>query len=391
MLATASTRSSPSAAPHVTRHRTPARRGYASAKVDEPTLLQFIVLSMLLHVLAVVLFGDAGRGGGVRRGDALPGTLEVTLERLSPETVPPLDPNAPEEADKPLRPKAVAPAPIEPAPQRIEPIVAPQIERELLAPVEAPTAALPTVPAVPLERIAPAPIEHELTAPAELAPREVPTVPSVPLERITPRQLERELASPAELPPRVVPAAPSAPIERVTPPPLERDIAPPVAVPAPRQAPLPVVEPERGGAPSAAPSSPIPPAEAAPRAPATIAPQTAPVRPAASPLPRQGAPEANEDIFKPRGDRPSPEPGPAPRIDLDAAKKRAVREMAHEGSGSRGVLPFPLPVPPEKKSKDANALEKAIKPDCRTAYAGMGLLAVPALLAAAITDEGCRW
>ena len=113
----------------------------------------------------------------------------------------------------------------------------------------------------------------------------------------------------------------------------------------------------------------------------------------AGPVLRQGTPDAEEDIFKPRRDvvTPSTEPGATPRIDLDAAKKRAVRDIANEGSGSRGVLPFPLPVPPEKKSKDARAMEKAIKPDCRTAYAGMGLLAVPELVAAAITDEGCRW
>jgi len=37
-------------------------------------------------------------------------------------------------------------------------------------------------------------------------------------------------------------------------------------------------------------------------------------------------------------------------------------------------------------------MEKAAKPDCRTAYAGMGLLAVPALVAAAVSDDaGCRW
>jgi hypothetical protein len=95
----------------------------------------------------------------------------------------------------------------------------------------------------------------------------------------------------------------------------------------------------------------------------------------------------SEDIFKPRHDAPAE----SPRIDLETAKKRAVREMAGEGSGSPGVLPFPLPIP-ERKTKEANAMEKAIKPDCRTAYAGMGLLAVPALVAATVTDSaGCRW
>src|SRR5438067_1177467 len=64
--------------------------------------------------------------------------------------------------------------------------------------------------------------------------------------------------------------------------------------------------------------------------------------------------------------------------------------MAPHGLCCNVVLPFPLPIP-EKKSKEANAIEKAIKPDCRTAYAGLGLLAVPALAAAAITGERCRW
>jgi hypothetical protein len=35
--------------------------------------------------------------------------------------------------------------------------------------------------------------------------------------------------------------------------------------------------------------------------------------------------------------------------------------------------------------------EIKVKPDCRNAYAGMGLLAVPALVASTIGDGGCRW
>jgi len=189
-----------------------------------------------------------------------------------------------------------------------------------------------------------------------------------------------------------VPAAPGASIERIAPPTIERQVAPPVSVPSPT--PTPAVEPQPGTAPSAVPSQRAPtieterPGERA--APPAAAPQLAPTRP--GPALRQGTPGADDDIFKPRRDvlTPSTEPSETPRIDLDAAKKRAVRANANEGSGSRGVLPFPLPVPPpEKKSKDG--MEKAIKPDCRTAYAGMGLLAVPALVASAIGDGGCRW
>ncbi len=40
-----------------------------------------------------------------------------------------------------------------------------------------------------------------------------------------------------------------------------------------------------------------------------------------------------------------------------------------------------MPVPPPKKSKMEEAIENARKPDCRTAYASMGLLAVVPLVA----------
>jgi hypothetical protein len=103
------------------------------------------------------------------------------------------------------------------------------------------------------------------------------------------------------------------------------------------------------------------------------------------------APAAEEDIFRPRRDVgvPSAEPGGAPRVDMDAVRKRA-REIASETGSTRGILPA-LPPPAERKSKESLALEKAIKPDCRTAYAGMGLLAVPALVVSTIGDGGCRW
>jgi hypothetical protein len=86
------------------------------------------------------------------------------------------------------------------------------------------------------------------------------------------------------------------------------------------------------------------------------------------------------------------EPESQPYIDLEGAR-RQVRKLATEGSGSRGLVPFPLPVPPppDRQSKEARALEKAIKPDCRAAYAGLGLLAIPMLAASALGDVGCRW
>lgn len=55
-----------------------------------------------------------------------------------------------------------------------------------------------------------------------------------------------------------------------------------------------------------------------------------------------------------------------------------------------GLLPL-LPAPPERKSKLTEGIEKSAKPDCRTAHADMGLLAVVPLAADAIRDKGCRW
>ena len=114
-------------------------------------------------------------------------------------------------------------------------------------------------------------------------------------------------------------------------------------------------------------------------------PQTQPIPPS-----RFATPDTNEDIFKPRRDAGSSTE--APRLDLDAARKKAAHEIVSEDAGSRRIFSIPGPPPVEKKSKAAMAMEKALKPDCRTAYAHLGLLAVPALVAGAISDDGnCRW
>ena len=173
------------------------------------------------------------------------------------------------------------------------------------------------------------------------------------------------------------PAEPAAPKSERT--------APPAAAPTPRSAPgesAPRVERA------------APPAGATER-PATVQPAARPESSpgAAPPQLRFGAPDANDDAFKPRRDAvaPAPEPGAAPRIDLDATRRQA-REIAKEGYGYRGVVPIVPPPPPvDRKSKLAEAIEKALKPDCRDAYAGLGLLAAVPLVASAVTDAGCRW
>jgi hypothetical protein len=88
---------------------------------------------------------------------------------------------------------------------------------------------------------------------------------------------------------------------------------------------------------------------------------------------------------------PVEEPSPPPYIDLEGARREAARQVVREGAGSRAILPLPVPLPPEYKSKEAHTIEKAAKPDCRSEYAALGLFAVPALLMSAIADTGCRW
>ena len=386
----------------VNPQRRPARPASRSFAVDQPTLLQFVLLSMLLHVLLIVLFGNPA--GGTRGGEQWWGPLDVTLRRLSPE---------PGSGFR-LAPGAETSTPgvslhrLERVP---EPVIAPDITQDAAPAQPAPAQALPrlyrpapeevdkpltppTVAPAEIERIAPARIERELAPPLELPPRAVPMAPAAPIERLAPRQIERELAPPVELPPRAVPTAPAAPIERVAPARIEREFASPVETPAPRREPAAAAPqlPRAAPAPAAEPRSPpgaiISPVErAAPVAPALPQPQrAAPVPPS-----RLGTPDADEEIFQPRRDVGA-RPSEAPRIDLDAARKKAAREIVREGSGSRGVFTIPSPPLPEKKSKEAMAMEKAIKPDCRTAYANMGLLAVPVLVASAIAADGsCRW
>jgi hypothetical protein len=51
----------------------------------------------------------------------------------------------------------------------------------------------------------------------------------------------------------------------------------------------------------------------------------------------------------------------------------------------------PPPPPQERKDALAEGIAKAAKPDCRTAYAGLGLLAVVPLVASSVGNGGCRW
>ena len=208
----------------------------------------------------------------------------------------------------------------------------------------------------------------------EVRPRDVPMPPIAPIEPIAPPKFERNLAPIAE------PVTPQkAPVE--TPAATEREAAKPTPM-APRSDPV-APSRERAApvlAPSKAPSAPAPARSEAP---------------AGGELPRlrYGAPDVDDEVFRSRRDGPAPaaESGGPPAITAESLRKRAA-EIAREGSGTSGVLNLVPPPPPlERKDTLAEGIAKAAKPDCRTAYGGMGLLAVVPLVASTVGNGGCRW
>jgi hypothetical protein len=423
------------------------RSSRSKITVDRPTLFRFVALSILLHIGIVVIFGTTTYSGARREYD-FGGAFDVSLRALLEERgsgfrqAPGADSASPGTALLPRAGSSAAPSPrrevtrspdagastpseVVPPPAPTEPpaaIVAPPIAPPAAeplkrlnpdAPDEVEKSYVPAVPAPAIEREVAPPV----TPPAVPVPRDSP--PPAPAERIVPPQIEREIAPATETKPREVPIAPAATPERAPAPRIEAEPAPPIATPAPRIVPPesvvrpePIVRPDvvspdvpRDVAPAAAPASPpaarTVPNEIAPRPAERSAPDKAPTTqplprtetaPAELPRLRFGAPEPDEDMFKPKrdGGAPSAEPGAAPRLDLDEAKKRAARAVVREGTGSRGLLSV-MPPPPERDTKEARPLDKAVKPDCRTAYANMGLLAAVPLVASSIGDGGCRW
>jgi hypothetical protein len=308
------------------------------------------------------------------------------------EPLPHIDLRAPQEVDKSL----IAPV----VPPTIERLASPPNPPALAAPLDIAPRVIPLAPAAPIERLSVPAFPHELAPPIELAPRLAPAPPApaaAPIERLAVPAAPKALAPPVEVPPREAPIMP-APIDRLAVPPIDRELAPSPNLLAPNPSIAPLFAPpeaassqaERAVPPANAKPTPVPATSEAAVPPPVPGARAAPGTAAELPRLRLGAPGPDEDIFKPRRDVAAP-PGEsgAPRIDMEAARQRA-REIASESTSTRGIVPA-LPPPPERQSKESHALEKAIKPDCRTAYAGMGLLAVPVLVASTIGDGGCRW
>jgi hypothetical protein len=227
-------------------------------------------------------------------------------------------------------------------------------------------------PPVKLNRVLPTP-RIEVIAIPEPAPVAIPA----PLQPIVPNlpRIERTMAEPPRIEaPLAQPIVPPPAVQRPV------ELAPPVAVPAPVQPIAPeiprsertFVEPPT----ITAPPAPVQELSPPPVLPIRIAPPL-PAPPAAAPIEKREAPSTGYDPTK-------------PSIDLDEMRRRAS-QMAREGTGQRALLPFPMPAPPERKTKTEEALDKARKPDCRTAYKELGLLAAVPLIANEFGEGTCRW
>jgi len=79
----------------------------------------------------------------------------------------------------------------------------------------------------------------------------------------------------------------------------------------------------------------------------------------------------------------------APHVDMEGVRgmvreiERAREKRAGPPALEKSGLEYDTPL--------GRSIAKAARPDCRTAYAGAGLLAIPVLVWDAFTDGGCRW
>lgn len=303
-------------------------------------------------------------------------------------------------------PVAIVPqtAPTPPAPAKAEAIrvapmptrdaaTAPTVARELVPEFVAPLA---VTPAPPLAPINPSLNARELSPAIEIKPE--PAVPVALPPAIAPVRAEPAPRA-RELVPYVEPIAPEIPAALPSP-----AATTPAAAQSPDRASrefTPYVEPIREAAPVAA-TTPAPASTPAPAA-ASVPSRAAPAGPTAGTTNTPGTPQGNaaaksdEALFGPRIDDGAGKGtlGPAPKIDLDAVRQRARDIGANEGregTGPKTLFKFPTAPPPVAKRREQEIFDKALKrPDCKDAYADMGLAAVVPLVRDAITEKGCKW
>jgi len=78
-----------------------------------------------------------------------------------------------------------------------------------------------------------------------------------------------------------------------------------------------------------------------------------------------------------------------PGFDMNEARKTARLIAKHRKDG---LVALPKAEPPlERDDRLGRAIERARRPDCKSAYSGLGLLAVIPLAKDAVTGSGCKW
>lgn len=78
-------------------------------------------------------------------------------------------------------------------------------------------------------------------------------------------------------------------------------------------------------------------------------------------------------------------------VDIEAAYKLA-RQLARVQDQNLAQQSYnQVPSRMNRETPLARAVANSVAPDCRTAYAGAGLLAIFPLIIGAVTDSGCRW
>lgn len=80
----------------------------------------------------------------------------------------------------------------------------------------------------------------------------------------------------------------------------------------------------------------------------------------------------------------------SPLVDLDAAREIA-RQTVRSPPDRANVIERKVPDLTEPETVLGRKINQATRADCRTSYAGAGLLAIPLLLRDAARDAGCKW
>ena len=334
---------------------------FSAFAVERPSLDQFVLLSLMLHVLVIVLFGDT-TGGGVRRGEKLWGALTVTVQSLLPERGGGLksDPvktmlrearnetkpapalpttataagtaatSAPTEPEKPVEEKT----PPSPASSFEMPsVIATEVDKpvtEFVVP-KASTNRAPN-PATPApERARPEPIEPPKIEPVLAAPL-APLTPFTPIPPLATSRVDA-VAVPVPLPQT---PAPVTPVAEPLPAKIEREIVKPVVV-APEPKPREIIQPPA----PVIPIAPATPAKAEPERvqaiapPAAVTPREIPAAVQPTPAPAApSAPQPAEAAKTPQIEREAATPAAPPTVGNPApARTPATASGAASGEG----------------------------------------------------------